>query len=835
MQVEAKKQSDRSGRNTPGQSMTSTSMFSTFREDVNFPPIIDSAAYKQNKHLGLCKKINAPTESESTTDRSRSDTSLQINQVFVESQMMDEPNIQIPTPVSSISNISSQGSSQQQPMTPSAPGFITPPPPGGILPPSPMGIGKLLQNSEQKRKDIEAGIIPPYNFAQDNGFGQEREPQSNLSYKDQLGMMIAKTQGVPMQSQPGPSLLDDPAEVKKRSILATALAGQAQKASAGGFFDDEDDEADLQPSLLKKKKKPTEITTYDFDDESPPVKLDETEKPQVRGTLLDTILTGDKPKKKVIEEEENPFTKRLTKPKKTLFEDDDEKSEDEDLGKKRKVDKFLADDSDEEKERAKLLKKYGKDAPKKTLQDSDDEIPMPKIGKPKDEQKKKDSKKATFLDESDDEVPLPKPKQKKKEEPSAKKPPAMDFTVDQPIENEIPAKKSPEIKLSSSEKQSVKPDPFIQKEPEIQESIPVRVSVKKSTDFLSKLNAQLVVGPKENAGLVKSIVGENIEEAQEGQPVDEEPNLLNPQYRPMRGSVDERGTVKPVAQVYHENEEDIWKTAPGQNIVPYRPSTNKLSSDRGSDSLINTSKPTSKRQSMVIQDTSEYNSVPVPVKKVKNAEPKPAPEAPKPDPSAPAMLRGKRKDPFASSSGSDEDEPAPPVKKPEVEQPEKPKEVPKVAEVKPKEETSATPTMLRGNRKKDRFASSESEEDEVKPPPKPRQPTPPQRATEGRKNKLLASTEEPEKPKEAPKKTPIKKPTLLADDSEDDIPVKKPVAGNKTKKVLLGDSEDDMPPMPKKKPPPMLAESSDDDKPKAKAKAANAGKKKKLFDDDSDD
>lgn len=835
IQVEARKQSDRSGRNTPGQSMTSTSMFSTFREDVSFPPIIDSTTYKQSKHLGLCKKIHAPVESESTTDRSRSDTSVQINQVIAESQILEGSNLTISVPGPSPGPPPPPSLSFQQPKpAESVSGSIPPPPPGGIPPPPPMGIGQLLAMSDQKRKIDESAGVSAYGFGKPTDDDDQQESNSNLSYKDQLAMMISKTQGTQQPVQAANSLNDDPKEVKKRSILASALAGHGQKVNAGGFFDDEDDEEDMQPSLLKKKKKPTEVATYNFDDETPTANVVEPPKSQVKGDLLGSILTGEKAKNKVAVEEENPFAKRTARPKKTIFDDDEEKSDNEDQGKKKKATKFLDDESDEEKERAKLLKKYGKDAPKKDLLGSDDEIPLPKIGKPKEETKKKEPKKTAFMDDSDEEIPLPKAKPPKKEEPKVLKPTGMDLTLDQPKESDISTNKRTKKAENPPPKPQKVEEDFPEDEPAIGESLPQKVSVKGSTDFFSKLNSQLGTGPKQNIGLIKSVLAEDIQVA----PIEEdEPNLLNPSRRSVRGSIDDRTSVKPASVVQYANEEELWKTAPGQNIVPYRPSNKRLMSG----SISNTSQPTSKKQSMVIQDTSDMNSAPKPVKKIKAADPKPVPEVskpipeePKPSVGEPTMLRGKRKDPFASSSNSEDDAPEAVVEKPPVVVAEKPKEIPKQVEVvKPKESADAAPAMLRGKRK-DPFASSESEEEDNKAPPVQMKSPPPQAAPEGRKNKLLGSTEEPEKPKEvpkeAPKKSTVKKSALLADDSDDDLPMKKPAASKKARKPLLADSDDDLPQMPKKKPPVMV--DSEDEKPKAKtAKAAN---KKKLFDDDSD-
>lgn len=834
IQAEAKSQTERSSRNT---SMTSMSMFTAFRSDISFPPIIDSSQFKQSKYLGLCKKIYAPADAAST-DTSRSQSSTSMPPVLTESQSFDgNSNIQIP--VFGDSRASSETAISQivPPVLPVQAGSsIPPPPPGGIPPPPPISINLLLKKSDEIRKTNENNKTDqswgPSTTSNDAGV----ENSGPIDYKNQLAMLIGKSQGIPVSQVAPISPAVDTHDIKKKSILASALSGQGQRLTPAGFFDDDDgDDQGDQPSLLKKKK-PTEVSTYDFEDVKAADEPALTKKETKGKDMLESILAGEKKSAPKLEEDPSPFTKRQTKAsKKTIFDDDDD---DEGTQKRqRKADKFLDDDSDEEKERNKLLKKYGKGGTKKKDDSGDEELSKPhkntKIEKEEPTQKK--SKKAALLEESDEDVPLPKQKSKKIEE----KPPVANSTPE--IEPKLPKSKK-EAKKNELLVPEV-PVPIIKKKmpAEVIEEKAANIDIstpspdKGGNDFLSKLNSQLQQRPKEGIGLVKSIVGENV--GGPGSLPDDEPSLLNPEYRSLRKSVDDRAEIKSVAEMYRESEEELWKTAPGQQHVPYRPSSKKQSVAIAEDRQSNGSKPSSKKHSEAIEDLTQSRDRPHLQKTHKASESKmevkETPVPSKSEPKTQGMLRGKKKDPFASSSNSEGEDIKPPSRsiireseKPKVEE----QRVEVINDVK-KEETK--PMMLRGNKKKDPFESSEEEADiksNKKDIPLSVQP---EKQMESRKNKLLEGEKSDEKFKE-PAKVVDKKPAFK-DDSDDDLPKPK-AAHNKPgkKKALLVDSdEDDAPPLPKKKPTAdkkLIKESSDEEEKVAKKKVPAQGKRK-LFED----
>jgi hypothetical protein len=773
VQEEGKKQAERGDRSTPSQSMTSLSMFAAFRSDIKFPPIIGSNSYKQNKHLGLCTKIHAPADPESL-DTSKTESSISQNPTMTSSQTLEEPqNIVVPT-----------FAQNNAPILPppvllnSAP--VMPPPPGVVLPPPPMSVGQLLL--------ISQNIGPTSNINQSNSSAKEEEEDeartSGLSYKDTLAMMIAKTQGGPAPEKP-----KEP-EVTRKSVLQSLLTGNGQKVTPAGFFDDDDDELEGQ-SLLKKKNKPTEVESVQpiYEDRMP-----ETKTGKRPNTLFEAILTGEAKKEPVKVVEDNPFSKRPAKGKKNLFDEDDEE-EAPDQGKKRKVDKFLNDDSDEEKERQKLLKKYGK---KESVLVEDE--PQPKKDKDQKEKPTKLAKKATLLEDSDDEIPLPKKTEKK---PKAE-PPAP-----------VPVKEVPKEKPAAPKKA------YFDSEEEEQVSQPKKATGK-SNDFLSKLNAQLGQGPKEGMGLIKSVVQDPEEEYPEEKPVVTEAGPLNQNYRSLRGSVDDRGSIKPISDKYFEQSEETSQFEQKLQMKKHKKSSvSNLDDDKQSIS--------SNKQASVAEPQPPKREAPAPVKKEepKNQEPQ--------------MLRGKRKDPFASSSGSEDEAPKPPPRQSVQTKPEKaqpvaetpaPQKVPEV--VKKPEPPIDQPTMLRGNRKKDPFASDSESEEAVKPKPTP---VTQDSSQGGRVNKLFDQKQEkpPAKEQDKPVTKPAKGKTTFADDSDDDIkPSKLPQAKAGKKIPALEDSDDDKPAPSKAKPTmkaagsKLFAQDSDEE---VKPKKAAAGGKKKLFED----
>jgi hypothetical protein len=774
VQEEGKKQAERGDRSTPSQSMTSLSMFTAFRSDIKFPPIIGSNSYKQNKHLGLCTKIYAPADSEST-DTSQQDVSITMNPTLSTSQSIEEPrNILVPTITQSVIP-----PVMGPPMTiNSAP--VMPPPPGMVLPPPPMSIGQLLAKSAQIAASGPSQNPGPQSRPED----EEDDQQVVGSYKDTLAMLIGKTQGGPPKENPKEPKDDD---FRKKSVLQSILATSGQKVTAGGFFDDEDEDAPSQ-SLLKKKTKPTEVDSYVVQDAAP---VQETRSNKRPNSLLDAILTGESKKEPEKTVDENPFAKRPAKGKKTLF-DDDEEDEPKEKDKKRKVDTFLNDDSDDEKDRAKLLKKYGKK-----------ESVIEQVAPPKSQTKEptplpiKTTKKSALLADSDDEIPLPKKPEKKI------------ITETAPI---------PTPKVTPKEIQPAPKKTTFDSEEEQVESPPKRISVK-NNDFLSKLNAQLGQGPKEGMGLIKSIVQEDgIDQPEENKDQDE-PGLLPQNYRSLRGSVDDRGSIKPISDRYFE-EADEGKSQFEQKLSMKRTKKSSINNPDDDNSEAN-----SRKQSVLAE-------VKPPKKEIPEVKPK---EVPKPQ--EPQMLRGKRKDPFASSSGSEDDAPKPPPRKSIASKPQEPpspvqKKIPEP--VKPQEPPVSQPVMLRGNRKKDPFASDSESEEAPKVKASPKVEEPPQPA---KKNKLMEETAPKPSPKQENKveSRVSKGATTFKDDSDAEVkPSKAAPAKAGKKKPLLEDSDDDMPVISKPKAgakptgSKLFGKDSDDD---SKPKKAAAGGKKKLFED----
>lgn len=146
--------------------------------------------------------------------------------------------------------------------------------------------------------------------------------------------------------------------------------------------------------------------------------------------------------------------------------------------------------------------------------------------------------------------------------------------------------------------------------------------------------------------------------------------------------------------------------------------------------------------------------------------------------------------------------------------------------------------MLRGN-KKDKFASSSDEDDQPKKPSIPANKpleTAPQASPQTRKNKLLeeaSAVKIQEQKAEAIKPKASARKTIAADNSDQEIKSKpsiKPGVPSK-KKNILADSDDE-PVLPKKLAPKKAIQSSDEEpvSKKAAPKPA-AGGKKKLFEE----
>ena len=791
-------------------------MFTTFRSDVKFPPIIDSPGFKMNRYLGLCTKAE-PYQSLSVNSLSTSVSTQSIpgpstdSNTIVHSQSIE--NIDVPT----------FAQSSIQPMSIPT-GQINRPTPGFIPPPPTTNIALLYKIGEQRQKMLSRNpSVTPESYDQDV------EDNSNLSAKERLALALSKGRsgyGNPTQSEPQKEdLLDD--KSRKKPLLDVSLFG-GKKMTAGGFFGDDDEEegATLLGRAQKNNTQETNSKWGDSGDLSTPKGqsiFSQAELLQDNGSMLESILK--KKNAPTVIDEGNPFNKKLTKPKANLFTEEDDVVE-QVKGKQDKFKDMLGDDSDEEEKQKKLLKKYGgtstvaapsepdpKKRKNKLLEESDEEIPAFK-GK---NEIKKETKKKRFGDSDEDEaIPPPKkqpPKNKKvdfddDDDPIPAKKPAKTKKLDEdePVEEKKPKK---EITEKVVERKKVESD-----EEKDQPIAEVRGSIK-NNDFLSKLNSQLGQGPKAGIGLMRNDDNDYIDQDLHNDEV------LSMQYRSQRGSIDQRLSIKPVAEKYFEQRDlgEVERSSNGKR---------------------------SKKSSVILSDS---------VKDDRSSAGKEKEQSNFKKVEEPTMLRDKRKDPFADSDSEKETKTKPVQQSEKVSVQEREQEVEPVmlrgkkkkdpfdnssseeekkTEVNPKRESIPTrisekePVMLRGKKKKDAFA--DSEEDDL--PPLPKKPEPKVEPKEepqienrssqlARKNKLLeANSEKVTEPVQPKEKTNISKPAakskrmLLQESSDEDTgpkPTKRPALDKK--KTLLVDSDDDQPIVTKPK------------------KTTQAAGKKKLFDD----
>lgn len=127
-------------------SFTTSSLFETFGENLDFPPIIGSEDYNNKEYLGMCKNMkNTPKPS------------------LAESQIISNPEQAVNPQDSQNTNLISGGNVGQSQVInsvpiPPPPGGIPPPPgPPGFIPPPPMlDASKLVNNFETEKKRIEA-------------------------------------------------------------------------------------------------------------------------------------------------------------------------------------------------------------------------------------------------------------------------------------------------------------------------------------------------------------------------------------------------------------------------------------------------------------------------------------------------------------------------------------------------------------------------------------------------------------------------------------------------------------------------------------------------------
>ena len=790
------------------------------RSDLKFPPIIDSNGFKQNKYLGLCERIVAPSDApkpmEDNTPTNASTpiaTSGIVTSTLFDSQMMQSSTNIPPSP----GIISLQPSTGFIPIPPPI-GVIPPPPPGVIPPPPPISIAGLYKQSDQKRKEDEANPQPVQVSYQEPDISTS---STGNDMRDQLSRALAARTGGATQIAP-PSAQQQTEEPRRRKNISNDLV---TKVTSGGFFDDDDG----QPLLLRKSvvAAPTQLNASNIE---PP-------RNQVQGapsgSMLDSILAkGAAPAPRQQAEEDNPFSKqrpgKLNK-KPALFDEEDDEAQSGTVStKKDKLSKMMLEDSDDESKRKKLIEKYGggekrknrllemeeeeqnvstkinngakQDAPSKPndktkkggWEESDEDIKPPPRKKPK-------------IEDDEDEIPKPKKKPIKKVESDEDEVPKL------PSKQEEPNKKSLAKKLDSDQNESKlavkkevplpkKEDPKVEaiknptasaEEQEAGYSPPKRESIK-NMDFISKLNSQLGGGPKTGIGLIKSVVGDDLDLAsRKASGEDEEEFSLLPKvYTSNRGSVIDRGSIKPIAGSYFEQGNEDENSPKKEVEVTMKKRTDSEVNGEGSN------RPSLK----------------------KPEPPKPAITATNPAPkeAGPTMLRGVKKDPFANASDSDDNAQKLPTKPKQLDLP---KEVPKIE--------AAPPAMLRGKKK---GAFDKSSEEDAPPLPKASPPAP------SRKNKLLEddnSESRQSKPQKREENKPDTKKKPKIEDSEEEPPKKRVEKGGK-KMALLASSDEEIPRPKKPAVKKNTIQDSDDDMPKKPVTKASAtpGGKKKLFDDD---
>jgi hypothetical protein len=164
-------------------SVTTSSMFTKFRSDLNFPPIINSQNYKQDKFLGLCRKERreAPKMPEMSGSNNNSSAPKPPPMNPGENvPIINEPTFQGAKPNFNFNNVTiSEIPAKTQPGA----GFIPPPPP--------LPISVVIANGIQMRKDGKMPDKTPVYFQPEVDSGPAVKDGTGADYRDQLSRMLS--------------------------------------------------------------------------------------------------------------------------------------------------------------------------------------------------------------------------------------------------------------------------------------------------------------------------------------------------------------------------------------------------------------------------------------------------------------------------------------------------------------------------------------------------------------------------------------------------------------------------------------------------------------------